>query len=421
LIITLTAVVGLGLSILPDWREMKGFEAYRIAQALAAGEGFSFPSSSRWLFDPVADGSFHPTAWVDPFYTFILAGLIWLFGNSHQLPAAIFNLLLLISVLALTYRLGERLISPIAGVASILILFIGQFSRFGSQMNNTMLAAALVVTSSLALTRFLEKPCNGRAVLLGACLGLTVLSCPGAQLFVPITAIGIIFCGRRNLGRSVPHAALVLLVGAAVILPWTIRNYRVFKEFVPVRNGVGQITFVGVVAAAGTVAPDRLRSAVKPGWRAETPQSAVAQMMNREKLNPLERFLMDYMKAVAPDYTEMNEAQRDKWLLQEAKTFLVANPVLSAQLSIAKLKVFIRSHGKLGITIFILAAIGGLFAVKCPSAMILALWTASYIGPFLLIVCYYGRYRAPVEPLLSVLAVFAAWGVLNRFSRTIEG
>jgi hypothetical protein len=30
---------------------------------------------------------------------------------------------------------------------------------------------------------------------------------------------------------------------------------------------------------------------------------------------------------------------------------------------------------------------------------------------FLLAICYYGRYRSPVEPLLVVLAVFAVWRV----------
>jgi len=61
--------------VLPDWRNPNlGFEAYWIAKALAAGNGYSFPSEGRWLFDPVYDGSFHPTAWADPVYTFILAG-----------------------------------------------------------------------------------------------------------------------------------------------------------------------------------------------------------------------------------------------------------------------------------------------------------------------------------------------------------
>jgi hypothetical protein len=121
---------------------------------LAAGNGYSFPAESRWLFDPVYDGSFHPTAWADPFYTFILAGIIRLFGNYHQLAALIFNLILLLTIFWLTYRLGEDLISASAGVLSVLTLaLIRDFSLTAGFMNNTVLACAMVLLSALELLK----------------------------------------------------------------------------------------------------------------------------------------------------------------------------------------------------------------------------------------------------------------------------
>ena len=95
MLVSVLAVTRFGLELLPGWHNVDGWEAYWIAKSLAAGEGYSFTSSHRWLFDPVYDGGFHSTAWVDPLYTFCLAGLIWLFGVYHQLAAAVFNLVLL--------------------------------------------------------------------------------------------------------------------------------------------------------------------------------------------------------------------------------------------------------------------------------------------------------------------------------------
>lgn len=190
--LSVVSVTQNGLVLLRDWRNMPGWEAYWIAQSLVAGKGYSFPLGHRWLFDfvdnnPVLrfdDGVFQPTAWADPFYTFCLAGLIWLFGGWHQLAAAVFNLVLLLAVYGLTYRLGERLISPAAGVMAVLGLVLGSMVPNASyQMNNAMLASALVVLSALILVKFLEGPSYRRAGVLGLVLGLSSLGSPGVLLF----------------------------------------------------------------------------------------------------------------------------------------------------------------------------------------------------------------------------------------------
>jgi hypothetical protein len=188
-----------------------------------------------------------------------------------------------------------------------------------------------------------------------------------------------------------------------------------FGKFIPVRTGFGQIAFIGVVASGGTVAPDSLRSHVKPPWRAETPRDAVRRIIHPPYVDQaaLERFQLDYAKELGgAGYLAMNEAQRDSWFLKETMTFLAANPVLSAQLAIANLEVFVRLlGGSLGVLMCLLAALGGVLGIRKPAVLIIALWVGSFVGPFLLAVCYYGRYRSPVEPLLVVLAVFAVWRV----------
>ena len=423
LLVSVVAVTRIGLEILPDWHNMEGWEAYWIAQSLAAGEGYSFPSTHRWLFDPVYDGGFHPTAWVDPLYTFCMAGLIKLFGDYHQLAAAVFNLVLLLAVFGLTYRLGERLMSAPAGLIAVLTLsLINAFPRTALFMNNTLMASAMVLLSALMLVKFLEGPTNRRAGALGLVSGLTALACPGALFFIPVTAAIVAVEGLRKQGFAVTQAILVLVVAALTLLPWTARNYLTFGEFIPVRNGAGQIAFISVVGSAGTVEPVKLRSHVKPAWRAESTYFAVSHLRRNAEYKALTRFQMDYAKELGkPEFATLNEAQRDAWFLKETKTFLLANPVLSLQLAIAKVMLFLRiSEGSFGMVLCLLAAAGGLMAIKTPAALTLALWVATFVGPFLIITPFFYRYRAPIEPILAVLAIFALWKILEIGIRKLE-
>jgi len=393
------------------WENMKGWEAYFVAKAIVKGEGYSFPSETRWLFDSVADGMYHPTAWVDPLYTFCLAGMIWLFGDYHQLAAAIFNMLLYVAVFVLIYHLAERLLSSKWAVFTILLLAGSGFSSMASQMNNTYLAACLVVLSAVILVNYFERPDLARATLLGLVLGVTVLGFPGAQLFIPVTVISIIFWERQNYRVAAIHALSVFVVAAAIMAPWVVRNYIVFDEFVSVRSGVGQIAFVGEVASAATVMPERIPSNVKPGWEAETPRGAIFSIYNDyDKRRALERFQMAYAKEVGPKrWDEMNEPQRDKWFFGEAKKFILANPSVSMQFAIAKMELFARAMGWYGVGILLLAIIGVSVTLKNPVVTTFGLWVGSYTGPFFILICYFGRYRAPIEPLLTLLAAYAIY------------
>lgn len=413
LIISAIVVTRYGMLLLSDWQNVKGWEAYWVAKALVAGEGFSMPSPEPWGYDVVTYSGFHPTAWADPFYTFLLAGLISLFGGYHQLAAAGLNLAMLFTAFGLTYYLGERLISAAAGVMAVLVLAsMRGFSQAAMQMNNTMLAANLILLSALVLARYFQKPSYRRAGELGLVLGITALGCPSAQFFILVASIAIAVSGWRSLRSAAPQAMLVLVLAILVILPWSTRNYLIFGTYVPMRTGAGWNSFAGVVATAGTVAPEKLHSHAIPPWREKTIRQAVKQAAKRDV--PLDRFQMDYAIDVGgAEFVVMNEARRDSWFLKETKSFILANPVLSTKIAIMNMETFIRAMGFRGILVCMLAALGGLLCIRTPIVLTLALWAGSYIGPFLLIICYYDRYRAPIEPLLVVLASFAVWRVLE--------
>ena len=418
-LISVGSVIRVGHVLLPGWQSMKGWEAYWTAQALSTGNGYSFPFDSPWPFDPIGTSGFHPSAWTDPFYTLLLAGLIRLFGSHHQLAAAVLNLALLLAVFGLTYRVAERLVSPPAGVATVLVLALNRaFSWNALYMNNTMLAATFVIFSALMLARFLAGPSARGAAALGLVLGLTALACPGAQLFIPVAAVAVVASGYNRL-PAVSRASILLIVTVLTVSPWAIRNYLALGEFVPGRTGLGHNLFLGVIVPAGMTMPESLPVHLTPPWRAKTARSSVDEIVSSPaKLDALYRYLTDYSNAVgSPGYSGLNEAQRDAWLLQQSKAFVIAHPFFSAQLALAKLRIFIRIMGFLGALVCLLAAIGGVLALKTPTVLTLAVWAGSFVAPFLLVIPFYDRYRAPIEPILVVLAVFAVWHVSTIASR----
>ena len=378
------------------------------------------PNPEPWGYDLVVTG-FHPTAWAEPAYTYILAGFILLFGPHHQLAAVVLNLTLLFTIFVLTYFIGERLISAPAGLIAVLILAANtRFSGAATFMNNTMLAATLIGLSALMFVRFAEKQNNHRAAALGLVLGITTLGCPSAQFFVFVTVIGIVVSGWKNLRSSVARALLVLVPAILIILPWNIRNYQLFGTYVPIRTAGGWNSFAGIVATAATVSTEKVHSIATPPWKATTLRQAVRQ--NSVRRIPLDRFQMDYaIEKGGAKFIAMNEAQRDRWFLEETKKFILANPVMSANIAILNIERFIRAMGLPGILIFLLAALGTLLSIRNPVVLILAFWAGTYIGPFLLILCYYNRYRSPIEPLLILLATFAIWRVIQIGRRIVGG
>jgi hypothetical protein len=119
---------------------------------------------------------------------------------------------------------------------------------------------------------------------------------------------------------------------------------------------------------------------------------------------------MDYALEVGgPKFIAMDEAQRDTWFLEETKKFVRANPIMAAKIAVRNKEVFALKMGRLGIFVIFFAAIGALLAIRTPLVLTLAFWAATFIGPFVMIICYYNRYRSPIEPLLILLMLFAFW------------
>ena len=400
-----------------------GSEAFWIAQSIASGNGFSF-SSHRWLFSETGDGSYYPTAWADPLFTYLLGGMISVSSEHYVFLVGAFTLLCLVALFFSSYKLGSKLVGGAGGFVCVAALVSVSAFRHTHIMTNTALAACLITCSALVLLWLLERPSFKRATLLGVLLGVTTLGCPSALLFIPVTGAALLALATVRSQLSISQAVVPVIVAAAVISPWTARNYLAFDEFVPVRNGAGSLAFIGTVAVGGTVRPDSLASEVGPPWRVDQPRDVVHRWAYKPDRRALEDFQMAYAEEVgAAAYAAMNEAQRDQWLMQEAKTYARANLKQSLVFGAWKLERFVGVLSAPGVVIFCLALVGGLLALLQGriGLMILAGWAGTYIAPFAIIICYFPRYRFPIEPILAVLCALSIHCVVTtvheRFAR----
>ena len=189
-----------------------------------------------------------PTAWRPPAYPFFLAGLYELIGINVERATIAQSLLGGLTVFVLML-LGSLIIgwrqSLIAGaIAAVYPAFVWLPRLLLSENLSLFLLLLTLVTIIL----YLRTSRLGWIVAFAVLCGLNSLV-RGANLFLPIAAaLGILIIRWKSRSLNWSQALAPLLVMAAVfgltLLPWTIRNYGVFHEVIPVATQDG-ITLYG--------------------------------------------------------------------------------------------------------------------------------------------------------------------------------
>src|SRR5580693_6746434 len=224
-----------GVSVIPFL-----FESGNIAHSLATGHGFSSPFR-------VATG---PTAWMTPLFPLLLAGIIRLFG-AYTFHAWAATVLLNITCCTLTcipiYFTGRRIggVRLAAGAAWLWAIFPNAIllpveSMWDASISALLAAAILWATLALAESQRLRAWCAygllwGMALMFNATL---------AALF-PFLAGWLVYRARQEGRRSVRNAAAAVAIIILCCVPWTVRNYRVFHQFVPLRSVLGLQLWLG--------------------------------------------------------------------------------------------------------------------------------------------------------------------------------
>jgi 4-amino-4-deoxy-L-arabinose transferase-like glycosyltransferase len=227
-----------------------------LARNVAAGAGFTYDGTTPMVYRP-------------PLFSVLLGGWFFLTGSSSPLSAALFQSLVhALGVLAAFLLFLEVTSSRIWAIGSALFLAVNPLLvtrvAFVLQEPTILLVTTLAVLLSV---RLIKAPSPGRAGLAGAAWGLATLA-KAVAWFAPFLLLGMRFLpgGRRFSWRG-REAAALLVCFAAVIAPWTIRNYLHFGRFIPVNDqGQGMLEWnVAHASPPGAVPGERLVAELREG------------------------------------------------------------------------------------------------------------------------------------------------------------
>lgn len=203
------------------------------AQNLAAGKGYVDESGPTALWP------------VGPSFLFSLCYRITGWDSPHRfVPVAIMNLLLAVTSVVLTMHLARKWFSPRVAIAAGLLLALWPSQIEFTTVLNSDIPMNCFMLAALAFW-FADRPAAMiRGVLAGACLAAAAYMRPTALLLPLVFALSHLIQRPRRLA-TLGGALTMAVTMFALILPWSLRNQRVFGEFVLISANGGLNFWIG--------------------------------------------------------------------------------------------------------------------------------------------------------------------------------
>lgn len=349
----------------------------RLAISLSQGQGY-------------VDSAGNPTSERPPLYPFFLGSIFFLFGHSLLL-VKFFQVLIDAGTCALIYTLCKNVFDEkVAWISGILSVFHLSLILSATIILPETLFTFLLVLAVLYLFEEENNPFVGNQTTAGGILGLAALT-RGTVLVFPLFVLFYFLWVR---GTHLPIFKKWLMISASfsfVLLPWTLRNYSVHHELVPVATQAGYVFY----------------SSYKPH------QSKV-----------LGAYTVD--ETVTYARTNLSEVEASRFLFWQTIRHIADDPKILGYLSFLKLAYFVSPFD------WELSGGGGIYNFSYGFILPFALW-GIYIslrrkkGQVLLLpivhllfvsLVFYGspRLRVSVEPFLIIFAASTLYSLFKNRS-----
>jgi 4-amino-4-deoxy-L-arabinose transferase-like glycosyltransferase len=181
---------------------------------------------------------------IPPLYSYVLAAVFGIFGRGF-VQVGLFHTFLDVLSIILLYQICKRLFRHGEWVGVLAGLFYALYPYLIFQ-NLTLIDTPfwILLLHSYVLLMILirerdklDRVLWGWAILGGLVLGLSLLARPLMPPFALLAALWFLF--RRNLWQTILRLAPVAIIGFLVVMPWVIRNYRLYNDFVPMTTTSG--------------------------------------------------------------------------------------------------------------------------------------------------------------------------------------
>jgi 4-amino-4-deoxy-L-arabinose transferase-like glycosyltransferase len=298
-----------------------------LALRVLGGYGFSF-ETGWWPATPAGE----PTAHWSYLYVLFLASIYQIVGPAPLVARIVQAIAVGVLQPVLTYAITRRLFGARVGlIAAAVVAGYAYFIYYaGALMTESFFIVALLWSIDAA-TRLghpaLPGVRTGRSrawVTLGVALATAILLRQAFMVCVPVILLWV--CWRRlaaahpapaSRGLEVRSLArglgLTLMVIALAVLPWTVRNYRVFHQFVLLNTNAGFAFFWGNHPIHG--------------------RNFVPILPGNGSL---------YGELIPGDIRGLNEAEADRALLGRGLGFVAEDPVRYAFLAVSRVREFVK-------------------------------------------------------------------------------
>lgn len=206
-----------------------GFDYHNHALSLVNGQGYPLRGSLPFMRPPL--------------YPFFLSIVYYIFPHETYLTARLFNAVLDTAACFVFYKLvllvwnnrQVALASALVYAVNPLILFFSARVRVEALFSLLLVGFiyALVKTYKAGFPNFISLFFIG---LLG---GLAILCRPNALMVVGLVFAWLIYVNWRERRKAAILCACFILGCALIILPWTVRNYKCYHEFILVSDAFG--------------------------------------------------------------------------------------------------------------------------------------------------------------------------------------
>lgn len=353
----------------------------------------------HWFYTRLPYGILHAGAWKAPGYPAWVGLWYWLFGH-HPDAVRLVQVALGAVTIVLSWLLARRLFGPRVAVAAALLVAVYPSAwQYEGLLYPEALSAPLTVATLIVILT--ARPGRGAALALGALLGVGFLVRPSGEFL--IVAAVVAWSLAAGLRRGVAYTALAVAVAALIVAPWTVRNAVVMHGFVPISMQDAALygTFNGQ-AAADPVFPY--------AWRRDPP--SVADLFDARHPLP-DVTLRARLIRRGEDYIRAHPASLAKAFFWNGITRLWDIRSRSQSLFEVPFEGRSRLVTNLGLDAYIVVgvlAVIGLWRARRRRALVWGVIALVVAMSVTFTVDGGTRYRAPVEPLLAVLACAGALG-----------
>jgi len=218
-----------------------GYELGRVARAIAAGEGFS---------SPLRDLSTGPTIWFTPIFPYLVAGIFKIWGIYTDMSRMIIQLM--------NCAFAALTIIPIYGIAkktfgegvAIGAAWVWVFSPTALYFPIIWIWDTTLIGLFFSLIFWATLVLREKQGLLpwagyGALWVVGILINPSILSLFPFFLGWLVWEARKHSTSWAKPVATALLVFALGLVPWTIRNYRVFGKVIVLRSNFGLELWLG--------------------------------------------------------------------------------------------------------------------------------------------------------------------------------